>query len=206
MRVGWQGWGTYARPQDDALDPQPDEGEERPEGEVDVGVVRAGLLDHAAELGVAVGADHGEDAAGHPDHQAHVDAARALEHAGGRDEDAAADDAADDQLESLRYSGSETSGDVADDEDIIDTLVGSSCAGTVDGDRCFCWNVTTEGNVNSIHVLGINSDAGNSIVISNASMGLLFGGNSSESSAEGLVGVGKSWLEMARIAANTSPV
>ena len=98
MRVGWEGWGTYARSQDDALDPQSDEGEERPEGEVDVGVVRAGLLDHAAELGVAVGADHGEDAAGHPDHQAHVDAARALEHAGGRDEDAAADDAADDDL------------------------------------------------------------------------------------------------------------
>ena len=33
----------------------PDESEEVPEGDHDVGVVRSGLLDHAAKLSVAVG-------------------------------------------------------------------------------------------------------------------------------------------------------
>ena len=48
--------GADAGPQDDALDPQPDEGKEGAEAEVDVGVVSAGPLDHAAQLRVAVGA------------------------------------------------------------------------------------------------------------------------------------------------------
>ena len=36
-------------------------------------------LDHAAELGVAEGADHGEDAGDDPDDERHVDTARVLE-------------------------------------------------------------------------------------------------------------------------------
>ena len=40
---------------------------------MDVGVVRAGLLDHAAQLGVAVGAEHGEHPAHGPDDQGQVD-------------------------------------------------------------------------------------------------------------------------------------
>ena len=40
--------------------------------------------------------NHGEEAAGHPDDEAEVDAARGLEDPGGRHEDAAADDAAHD--------------------------------------------------------------------------------------------------------------
>ena len=49
-------YGCRAGPHDHALDPQPDEGGEGTEGDVDVGVVGAGLLDHAAKLRVAVGA------------------------------------------------------------------------------------------------------------------------------------------------------
>ena len=48
--------GSDAGSQDDALYPQPDKGEEGAEAEVDVGVVSAGPLDHAAQLRVAVGA------------------------------------------------------------------------------------------------------------------------------------------------------
>jgi len=40
---------------------------------VDVGVICAGLLDHAAELGVTVGAEHGENAAHGPDDQGKID-------------------------------------------------------------------------------------------------------------------------------------
>ena len=65
--------GAGARPHDDALDPEPDERRQGPEGDVDVGVVGAGLLDHAAQLGVAVGAEHGENPAHAPDDQREVD-------------------------------------------------------------------------------------------------------------------------------------
>ena len=46
--------GGGAGPHDDALDPQPDEGGERPEAGEDVGIVRTGLLYHAAQLSIAV--------------------------------------------------------------------------------------------------------------------------------------------------------
>ena len=65
--------GSGARPDDDALDPEPDEGRQRSEGHVDVGVIGTGLLDHAAELGVAVSAEHGENAAHGPDDQGKID-------------------------------------------------------------------------------------------------------------------------------------
>ena len=39
---------------------------------MDVGVICAGLLDHAAELGVTVGAEHGENAAHGPDDQGKI--------------------------------------------------------------------------------------------------------------------------------------
>jgi len=62
-----------ARPDNDAFDPQTDEGQELAEGDHDVGIVGARLLDHAAKLGIAVSADHGEHAADDPDHECHVD-------------------------------------------------------------------------------------------------------------------------------------
>ena len=51
----------------------PDECEEVPEGDHDVGVVSPGLLNHAAQLRVAVRPHHGEDSGEDPDHQRHVD-------------------------------------------------------------------------------------------------------------------------------------
>ena len=46
--------GLSARSDDDALDPQPDKGHERAEGDHDVSVVSSRLADHAAQLRVAV--------------------------------------------------------------------------------------------------------------------------------------------------------
>ena len=79
-----------------------------------LGIVSARLLDHTAELSVAVGAwgchhatgsswssptYHGEEATGGPNYETHVDAAGALEDTGGGDEDTAADDATDNDLD-----------------------------------------------------------------------------------------------------------
>ena len=59
--------GDRARPDNQTFGPQTNEPDEGAEGVEDVGVVAAGLLDHAAQLGVAVGAHHGEEAASEPD-------------------------------------------------------------------------------------------------------------------------------------------
>ena len=66
-------YGYRAGPNDQALGPQTDEAYEGPKGVQDVGVVPAGFLDHAAELGVAVGSNHWEEAADEPHGQGHVD-------------------------------------------------------------------------------------------------------------------------------------
>ena len=47
--------GADAGPEDDALDPEPDEGQEGSKGEVDVGIVCSRLLDHTAKLSVTIG-------------------------------------------------------------------------------------------------------------------------------------------------------
>ncbi len=60
-RVGGKGEadnGNGAGPDNQALGPETDEADEWSEGVEDVGVVASGLLDHAAELGVTVCADH----------------------------------------------------------------------------------------------------------------------------------------------------
>ncbi len=64
--------GSGARPDDDALDPEPHEGRQGAEGHVDVGIVCARLFDHAAQLGVAISTEHGEDAADGPDDERQV--------------------------------------------------------------------------------------------------------------------------------------
>ena len=84
------------RPHDDALHPEAQERQERAERLEDVGVVRTGAHYGGAELGVAVGADHGVDAAQRPDQERHAGAARVDENPSGAHEDAGADDAADD--------------------------------------------------------------------------------------------------------------
>ena len=88
--------GLGARPHYHALHPQSDEGQERSEGDHDVGVVRPSLFDHAPELCVAVGTDHGEDAGDDPDHEGHVDRPGLLQHSRGGDKDAGADDGSND--------------------------------------------------------------------------------------------------------------
>ena len=65
--------GLRARPDNDALHPQADESQEPAEGDHDVGIVGAGFLDHTAQLGITVGANHGEDAADEPNGEGHVD-------------------------------------------------------------------------------------------------------------------------------------
>ncbi len=55
--------GNRTRPDNQTFGPKTDEPHEGAEGVEDVGVVAAGLLDHAAQLGVAVRAHHGEEAA-----------------------------------------------------------------------------------------------------------------------------------------------
>ena len=69
--------GDDARPHYQTLGPQPHEPHEGAKGVHDVGVVGARLLDHAAQLGIAVGAHHGEDAGEDPDDEGHVDGPRA---------------------------------------------------------------------------------------------------------------------------------
>ena len=49
--------------------------------------------------------DHREKSAGNPDNEAHVDAARALQHSRWRDEDATSDDASHDYLHSDDQDG-----------------------------------------------------------------------------------------------------
>jgi len=88
--------GEGARPHDHALDPQTHERQERAERLHDVGVVRAGLGDHAAQLGVAVRPHHGEESRDGPDYERDVDRARVLEDSSGTDEYARPDDAAHD--------------------------------------------------------------------------------------------------------------
>ena len=61
----------------------PDESQKVAKGDHDVGIVGPGLLDHAAKLGVAVGADHREDARGDPHRQRHVDTSGVLQQGGG---------------------------------------------------------------------------------------------------------------------------
>ena len=70
--------GHGAGPDDHGLHVEPHEGEEAPECLHDVGVVPARLPDHAAQLGVAVGADHGEDARREPHRERHPHRARVL--------------------------------------------------------------------------------------------------------------------------------
>ena len=88
--------GLGAGPDDDALDPQSNEGQELAECHHDVGIVGAGLFDHASELGITVGADHGEDSADDPDGEGHVDGSGVLQNSGRRNEDSGSDDRSDD--------------------------------------------------------------------------------------------------------------
>lgn len=88
--------GGRTRADDNTLHPQPEESDERTERLVDVCVVGAGAQDGGAQLGVAVGADHGVEPAQQPDDDGHADAAAVLQHALGADEDPRPDDAADD--------------------------------------------------------------------------------------------------------------
>ena len=57
-REGQSHDGLSARSDDDTLNPQPDKGHERAEGDHDVSVVRSRFPDHAAQLSVAVSSDH----------------------------------------------------------------------------------------------------------------------------------------------------
>ena len=59
MSNGWAGYDVHlycgaAGPDNDALDPEADEGGEGSQRDEYIGVVRPGLLDHAAQLSVAV--------------------------------------------------------------------------------------------------------------------------------------------------------
>ena len=72
----------------DVCGPEVEEGRQRPKGLPDVGVVRARLWDGGAQLGVAEGPDHAEEAAQAPDHQGEADAAGLADHALGGHEDA----------------------------------------------------------------------------------------------------------------------
>ena len=71
----------------------PDEANEGTEGIQYVGVVAARFADEQPQLGVAVGANHAEDAGQNPNHEGHVDAPRLLEHPARGDEDPGPDDA-----------------------------------------------------------------------------------------------------------------
>lgn len=62
-------------PHNDALDPHADEGDEGTEGDIHVRVVAARARDKCAQLGIAVGAYGGEDAAYEPDDQRPANAA-----------------------------------------------------------------------------------------------------------------------------------
>ena len=77
----------------------PDEGHKVPKGDHDVSVVGASLLYHAAQLGIAVGANHGEDAGEDPHCKGHVDAAHLQQHSRRRDKDAGPNDGAHDDCQ-----------------------------------------------------------------------------------------------------------
>ena len=70
--------GHSARPDDHGLHVEPHEGQEAPECLHDVSVISARLPDHAAQLCVAVGAHHREDARGEPHRQSHPHGASVL--------------------------------------------------------------------------------------------------------------------------------
>ena len=94
--------GRRARTHDDALDPKAEKGEERSEGFVDVGVVSAGLDDHAPEFSEAVGSDHGEESAQDPHDERQSHGSRLFQHSFRTDEDPGSDDAAHDHRDPVQ--------------------------------------------------------------------------------------------------------
>ena len=94
--------GLRTRTDDDALDPKAEKGEERSEGFVDVGVVSAGLDDHAPEFSEAVGSDHGEESAQDPHDERQSHGSRLFQHSFRTDEDPGSDDAAHDHRDPVQ--------------------------------------------------------------------------------------------------------
>lgn len=81
---------------DEYGDPEEEEGGQVSERLEDVGVVASGAGDAGAELGVAQGAEDGEQSGQRPDDQRHPHGLGVDEDSRRRDEDAGADDGADD--------------------------------------------------------------------------------------------------------------
>ena len=90
-----------AGPHDHTLHPEAEEGEEGPEGLEDVGVVGPGAYNSRAQFCVAIGSDHGESTAQHPDNKRQPHGARLLEHAARAHKDARPDDGADDDGDTI---------------------------------------------------------------------------------------------------------
>ena len=111
--------GLGARPHYDALRPQPeksatliniirfnmivcslpDKGHKVTKSDHDVSIVGARLLYHAAQLCIAVGTDHGEDAGEDPYRKGHIDAAHLQQHSRRGDKDAGPNDGAHDDCQ-----------------------------------------------------------------------------------------------------------
>ena len=92
--INWKGQrhnSLTARPDDDALHPQSNEGQKRAKWDHNVGVISSRFLNHATQFSVAIGAHHTENATYNPHHQSHVHWSCFFKNSWGADENARTD-------------------------------------------------------------------------------------------------------------------